>query len=153
METIKIYEDKYGDKFIKMKVEFILDIPIDDDVKSINKKQTLDALFEMERTDLGEEILNNSENFHIISVSDNIEHIEEKYEYSQNIQSTVKEKTYLSFDIFIETVKSEMSKGNKFAEIFSSDEFTNDDIEKIKQIGFDLYRENNKYCITWDNLK
>jgi len=152
MESIKIYNDNYDDKFVKIKVEFILDIPINEEVKSISNEQVIDALFEMERTDLGEKILNNFNKFHIITIDDNIEHIEEVYDIPEEIKQTIRKKTYLSFNVFIETVKSEMSKGNKFAEIFSNDELSDEDIEKIKQIGFDVYRENNKYWITWDNL-
>jgi len=105
----------------------------------------------MERSDLGDNLLNNFKNFHIITVDDNIEHIEEKNVIE--IKQIIREKNYLSFDVFIETVKSEMRKGNEFAEIYSNDGFTIGDLIKIKELGFDVYRECDKYWITWNNLK
>lgn len=70
METIKIFETKHGDKFVKMQI--VLEIPIDNTIVEITKRKCIDSLFEMERVDLGEMVLNESGNSIIILESDNI---------------------------------------------------------------------------------
>lgn len=152
MSAIKIYENKNGDRFVKMQINMIVDIPIDEDIYILTKRDCIGALFEMERQDLGEMILNESINANFITEFDNVIHIEADVIIPNRIVEIPKETEYLSFELFHDTVKSEMLKGNSFAEIFSRNEFTVHDLEKIKEIGFDFYRENDKYVFTWDNL-
>ena len=152
MNKIKIYEDEYGGRFVKMQINMIIDIPIGDEIADINNNECIDKLFEMERVDLGEMILNESHKFRFLLESDNIAHIEVEIPVFDKQEDIVaKEKEYLTFELFHDIVKSEMLKGNEFAVISSRKEFTLEDRKKIEEIGFNMYHENGKYFISWKN--
>jgi len=152
MEKIKIYKDSYGDKFVKVKVEFILDVPIDEDNTKISEEDVHDAIMEIDSTDLADNIFEHMNEFHIVTNLDNIEHIEKTYEQPHSDYKPI-EIEYVSLKMINEIVKVEMNKGNKFAEIFvlHNQQISTDDLEAIKKIGFNIYFEKNKYFITWDN--
>lgn len=154
MEAALIYEDSEGNKFVKVKVEFIMDVPIDDEITEIDNDAVHDKIMEMNSSDLADEIFEHIENFHIVTKSDNIQHVEVNNVLPYHEFKPI-EIDYLSFELFTEIVKSEMVKGNTFAEIIASfnQEFCLSDLDKMKAIGFDVYRENNKYIITWDNFE
>lgn len=68
MEKFKVYSEEglfdEEEQFVKVKVDFTLKIPIEDiNDGYITKEQMLENLFEIDRIDLGEDILNNAENF------------------------------------------------------------------------------------------
>ena len=77
METIKIYENKYGDRFVKMQITMMVDIPIDTEISILSKRDCISFLFEIDRQDLGELILNECVNSKFITESDNIIHVTE----------------------------------------------------------------------------
>jgi hypothetical protein len=150
MEKIKIYKDSYGDKFVKVKVEFIMDVPIDEDAIEINKDDVNNTIMQIDSSDLADEIFQNMDNFHIITNIDNVKHIEKKYESHDEIFKPI-EIEYLPVELLTKIVKLEIDKGNEFAEICVSynQRFSSDDLEKIKKIGFEVNFDNNKYWITW----
>ena len=152
MKKIKIYKDSYDDKFVKVKVEFILDVPIDKDITKISKKEVNDAIMEIDSSDLANYIFEHLNEFHIVTNSDNIIHVEKTYEQS-HIDNKPIEIEFISLELVTKIIKSEMDKGNKFAEIFVShnQQISSVDLEAIKKIGYNIYLDNNKYWITWDN--
>ena len=152
MDKIKIYKNSYDDKFVKVKVEFILDVPIDEDITKITKKEVYDAIMEIDSSDLAYQIFVHMNEFHIVTNSDNIKHVEKIYK-QPHIDYKPIEIEYISLELINKIIKSEMNKGNKFAEIFVShnQQISSDDLETIKQIGFNVDFNGNRYWITWDN--
>jgi hypothetical protein len=150
---IKIYHND-DEKFVKVKFEFIMNVPIDNELTNINDEVVHDAIMNLDSSDLADTILDNIDNCYIIKKSDKIKHIKvkENYVLKIDVDDSLHKIEYLSLSLLIDTIQCEMNKGNKFTifSVKSNEYFTTYDLESLINFGYSIYRENNDYYVSWD---
>ena len=152
--NIKIYHID-DEKFVKVRFNFTMDIPINDDIEKIDINGVEDAIFNIDSSDLANSILDNIKNMYIVKESDNVEHIDVKYEESlidDSVSVDCLIETKLQIDLLCNSIQVEMNKGNKFTifSVKSNEYFHTDDIKKLADFGCLIYRENNDYYVSWN---
>ncbi len=154
MEKIKIYKDEYGVNFIKIRVNTNLNIPISGELDEISKHEALEELYGMESTDLFNILMENVEDFKVITVGDNIKHIE-KPQISVEKQIFKVEKLLIPISDIILVIGIEVKKGNKFLhyDVSPYNCIDYDTLNKLKSFGIDHYIDGTTYVFTWTTFK
>jgi hypothetical protein len=147
-DNIKIYTNEDGEKYCKLSI--ILDIPIDD-VDTINDIQVMDKLFEIDRSDIGEMILNVVELNNIITEKDNIPPtpdfvVPNRIKMNEGeIKKRKIEAENKLWEIFVIIVGDALKNDRKYTELFTNTEFNQTQLNTIGEIdGITLFYDASK---------
>lgn len=148
---IKIYTDEFGDKYCKLSIT--IDIPINN-YDDIDNNAVIDILSNMDRTDIGEIILNVAEPKNVVKVEDNIpptpivkinvESNNEQFIYNLEEAENELEKT------FIKVIEEALKNNRNYTELYTRIKFTKNQLNLISNINeITIYydEEKKKYDI------
>lgn len=159
MDNIVLYTDKYGDRLVKFKANFIFDVysSLFDDLEldEVTEEQAMDALLEMDLSDLGEILINNIKESSIVRESDDIEHVDDEPESELKNEPDLpyfnfpELKIPIKISDLLPEIKTAIDNDRRFIVYKTNSDLYPTDYEKLKGMGIFAHKEKNQLSLRW----